>query len=255
MKHASSNRCLVAAIACRNQGSRLYGKPLQNLNVQKGVTILDNIIGCLKSIKCIESIVLGVAAGIDNQVYVDYAQTIGVDYITGCETDVLSRLIKCGEHANATDIFRVTSESPFPNFDLVSSSWNAHLEGKNDATFLDDVIDGCGFEIVKLDALKTSHLEGTTKHRSELCTLYIRENRNDFRIGEVDPPAGMIRKDIRLTVDNPEDLILCRAAYSQFEAQAPRIQPLDIVEFLDQNDALKAMVSKYCEDGYSAMYL
>ena len=117
------------------------------------------------------------------------------------------------------------------------------------------MIDGCGFEIVKLDALKTSHLEGTTKHRSELCTLYIRENRNDFRIGEVDPPAGMIRKDIRLTVDNPEDLILCRAAYSQFEAQAPRIQPLDIVEFLDRNDALKAMVSKYCEDGYSAMYL
>ena len=38
---------LVAAIACRNNGSRLYGKPLQNLDVSNQVTILDNIIGCL----------------------------------------------------------------------------------------------------------------------------------------------------------------------------------------------------------------
>ena len=35
-------RKLVAAIACRNQGSRLYGKPIQNLDVEDGITILDN---------------------------------------------------------------------------------------------------------------------------------------------------------------------------------------------------------------------
>ena len=35
---------LVAAIACRNQGTRLYGKPIQNLDVENGIRIIDNII-------------------------------------------------------------------------------------------------------------------------------------------------------------------------------------------------------------------
>ena len=38
-----SSRKLVAAIACRNNGSRLYGKPLQNLDVIKKITFGDLI--------------------------------------------------------------------------------------------------------------------------------------------------------------------------------------------------------------------
>ena len=55
------NKKLIAALACRNQGSRLYGKPIQNLDIDKGVTIIDNLIGCLKYIKCIDEIVLGIS--------------------------------------------------------------------------------------------------------------------------------------------------------------------------------------------------
>ena len=32
-------RKLVAALACRNKGSRLYGKPLQNLDIDKVLEI------------------------------------------------------------------------------------------------------------------------------------------------------------------------------------------------------------------------
>ena len=39
---------LVAVLACRNTGSRLYGKPLQNLDVKRKYTIIDNLINCLK---------------------------------------------------------------------------------------------------------------------------------------------------------------------------------------------------------------
>lgn len=40
-------RKLVAALACRNQGSQLYGKPLQNLDIINGTCVLDQIISCL----------------------------------------------------------------------------------------------------------------------------------------------------------------------------------------------------------------
>src|SRR6266705_761204 len=112
-------RRLIAALACRNQGSRLYGKPLQRLEVEKGGRIIDNIIDCLRSIRSIEEIVLGLSEGIDNEIFTHIAAEKGLRYVVGDQIDVLSRLISCGKLADATDIFRVTSESPFLYFEPV----------------------------------------------------------------------------------------------------------------------------------------
>jgi spore coat polysaccharide biosynthesis protein SpsF len=248
-------RKMVAALACRNPGTRLYGKPLQNLDIEKGVTILDNIIGCISNFDCIDSVVLGIAEGNENLDFVDYAKINGLDYIVGDEIDVLSRLIHCGEHASATDIFRVTSESPFPYFEMIESNWAEHCDNDNDATFLDKIIDGCLFEIIKLDALKESHNKGDSKHRSELCTLYIREHVNDFKIQRTFPPKELIRKDLRFTVDYPEDLIMCRAIYEKFKENAPMIPLANAVHFLENNESLKKLIAPFCESGYSNMYL
>ncbi len=249
------NRRLIAAIACRNQGSRLYGKPLQNLDVASGVRIIDNIIDCLQSLECIDEIVLGISEGIDNEVFKNVAKEKKLRYIIGDEQDVLSRLVKCGQLASATDIFRVTSESPFLFYDQVMSSWEKHISEKADATFMDNVIDGCGFEILSLKSLEESHLHGQEKHRSELCTLYIRENYNKYRIIKALPPENLVRKDLRLTVDNPEDLILCRAVYAKFKEFTPRIPLQEVVKFLDNNPKLKELIAPYTEVGYATMYL
>ena len=246
-------RKLVAAIACRNNGSRLYGKPLQNLDVVKQVTILDNIIACLKSINIIDEIVLGISLGNDNVSYVDYAKKNQLKYILGDEKDVLSRLISCGNKVSATDIFRVTSESPFLYFDEVAILWKHYVDSQLDALFMDEIIDGCGFEIISLEALEKSHINGDERHRSELCSLYIRENKNDFEIKKVFPPENLIRKDLRLTVDNPEDLVVCRAVYQNFRNSAPKISLIEVVKYLDDNPNLKELISPFVEAGYVTM--
>ena len=66
-------RKLVAALACRNKGSRLYGKPLQNLDVKGEIRIIDHIIDHLKQIEIIDSIVLGIAEGKENEIYREIA--------------------------------------------------------------------------------------------------------------------------------------------------------------------------------------
>ena len=175
-------RHLVAAIACRNQGSRLYGKPIQNLDVYKGIRIIDNIVECLRSIDCIDEIILGISEGVENEVFKYIADEKGLRYVVGDQIDVLSRLIKCGQLANASDIFRVTSESPFLCFEHVEDLWIRHKEEGADATFFDGVIDGCGFELIGLRALEESHVKGDNRHRSELCTLYIREHHQLFKV-------------------------------------------------------------------------
>ena len=249
------NRRLIAALACRNQGSRLYGKPVQNLHVETGTRIVDNVIQCLQSIDSIDGVVLAISEGTENEVFIEIAHQYGIDYVIGDEHDVLARLISAGEHSSATDIFRVTSESPFLYFEEVDTCWENYLSSNLDALFLEPIIDGCGFEIISLDALKTSHQLGSTKHRSEMCSLYIREHVDFFKVLRVEPPKIFQRYDLRLTVDNPEDLVVCRHIYQALSQHAPRIPLHEIVEFLDRNPDLIRLVAPFAESGYKTMYL
>lgn len=246
-------RRLVSAIACRNQGSRLYGKPLQNLDVDQGIRILDNIINCLQTIPCIDEIVLGISTGIENEVFKHLANEKGLRYVVGDEHDVLSRLVECGKLANATDIFRVTSESPFLYYQPVEELWKKHVDEGLDATFLDEIIDGTGFEIMSQSALEISHERGDDRHRSEHCSLYIRENKSDFKISKVICPEELNRKDLRLTVDNPEDLAVCRTLFREFKDDAPRFSINSMVKYLDSHPAMKEMIAPFTEIGYSTM--
>ena len=237
-------RRLVAALACRINGSRLYGKPLQNLDVERGLTILDYQIEFLRT-EIIDDIVLGVAAGPANEPFHALARRYGITSISGDETDVLMRLIQCGEAGGATDILRITTESPFTYFDPLPEAWRRHVANDHDVTAVTDVPDGAGFEILAMRALTTSHARGDRRHRSELCTLYIREHLDQFRVDALDVPPDVRRLDLRLTVDYPEDRIVCRRVYERFKDSAPRIPLRDIVEYLDASPELLALVRPY----------
>ena len=208
------SRKLVAVLACRNQGSRLFGKPIQNLDIDKGIRVIDNIIDCLKTIKSINSIVLAISEGKENDIFKKIAKEKRIKYITGDEIDVLSRLILACKEVEGTDVFRVTSESPFLYYKAVEKSWVTHCNDDNDATFFDEIIDGCGFEFIKLNALELSHKKGNSRHRSK-CNIYkgklsLIQSKKNYG------PKAINRKDLRLTVDNPEDLVVVERSTRNF---------------------------------------
>lgn len=236
---------LVAALACRAAGSRLYGKPLQFLDIDRKLSVLDYMIQFLRTASSISDIVLGVAEGSENEPFHEIARRYGLQSIRGDETDVLMRLIQCGEAAHATDVFRVTTESPFIYFEPIPEAWQLHQEHDNDVTSVGGVPDGPGFEMIKLEALRRSHERGEARHRSELCTLYIREHQDDFRVEVIEAPPEIQRLDVRLTIDYPEDLVLCRRIYQEFRTLAPRIPLSHIVAFWDAHPELSALVKPY----------
>jgi len=248
-------RKLVGCLACRNNGSRLYGKPMQNLDIPAGVTVLDYIISSMKKYPGVEDIILGISEGSDNHCFTKVAAKHGIKYIIGDETDVLSRLINCCEAVDGTDIFRVTTESPFMYFEAIENAWQKHVEGNYDFSMLDHMPDGSGIEIIKLEAYKYSWTYGESKHRSEMCSLYIRENKGKFKIQHIEAPQQLKRKDIRLTIDYPEDLILCREIYRHFQDKVPLIPLEDIIRFLDENPKLKELVQPFIEEGLQSMYI
>lgn len=248
-------RKLVAVLACRNTGSRLYGKPLQNLDVNKNYTILDNIIKCLKKKKIIKEIVLAISRGKDNLNYLNYAKKYKLKFVIGDEKDVLKRLITGAKKVNATDVFRVTTESPFIYYQKINLLWKRHVRENSDTSMIKDVVDGVGFAIHTVDSLITSHKKGSARHRSELCGLYIMENPHLFKVSKLAPDKILSRNDMRLTVDNPEDLVLCREIFAKFKKDAPMIDVLKIVKFLDKNKKIMSPVAKYLDRKFWKYYV
>ena len=238
------SRRLVAALACRVQGTRLYGKPLQNL--VPGITILDHILDCVGASPEIDAAVLGISEGTENLPFADVAKRHGAAYIFGDQKDVLWRLIQCGRAAAATDIFRITTECPFTIWEMLSEVWARHVDDGNEITVVDRLPEGVAFEIYRLGALERCHRDGNAADRSEYVSAYPRQNQHLFDLAVVKPPAEVERMDLRLTVDYPEDLVLCRRVYEALNQLGPRIPIGEILRWLDAHPEIASLVKPYC---------
>jgi len=236
-------RKLVAALACRNNGTRLYGKPMQRLDKHR--TILEQIISSIKLLPVIDEIVLGISEGSDNAIFVEVAQHHRISYIHGDPKDVLMRLVQCGRLSGATDIFRVTTECPWFVHELVKPLWDLHLAEGNDITVCDQYPEGLNFEIYTIESLERSHAKGSAIDRSEFCSTYPRKHPKEFKIRVELPPPSLRRLDQRVTVDNPEDLILCRAIAEHFTNDLPLLSAGKIIAFIDSRPDLQALVQPY----------
>jgi spore coat polysaccharide biosynthesis protein SpsF len=240
------SRRLVAGLACRLSGSRLYGKPLQNL--APGVSILAQVVACVRAARVPAEVVLAIAESAENIPLRIAAEELDAPYVLGDEIDVLGRLIGAAEAHGATDVLRKTTESPFFEIDGMELAWKRHLENGNDVTVVDHVPLGTAVEIYSLDALRRSHAEGRDEDRSELVSNFARYNQRLFQVEIVDPPETCRRTDLRLTVDYPEDLIVCRAIYEELGESAPLIPLAEVVSLLDRRPDLKQLVARFAYD-------
>lgn len=238
----SGGRRLVAAIPCRVSSSRLYAKPLQRLDVQGGLTMLGHLVATLKGIPEIERIALAVAEGDENRPFVRMARELDLDCCIGSERDALGRVVACGRMTGCTDVLHVTSECPFLYFEGIAQAWLNHRETGADVTVVDDLPDGCGFRLYRLEVLEQSNVEGDENDRSEWIGRFARRNRHRFAITMIETPPGVRRRDLRLTVDYPEDLIVCREVYRMFRGESPFIPVARAVAFLDSRPDLLALI-------------
>src|SRR6185369_17859179 len=90
---ARRNR-LVATLACRSASSRLYAKPLHRIGSR---TILEHLIDRIQAARIVDQIVLAISEGVENEVFIEFANRAGFDYVVGDENDVQHRLILAGE--------------------------------------------------------------------------------------------------------------------------------------------------------------
>lgn len=241
---------LVATLACRNNSSRLYGKPLQNL---KNKTVIDYIIDRLEERNEIDEIVLAISENRGNEAFLDVAERRDIKYVLGDDKDVQKRLIKACEIVGGDTIFRMTSECPFPYLEGFPYALEIHIKNKSDYTTYKDWPDGSIFELIKLEAIKKAHNLGVSRHRSELCTLFMNENPKMFNLNILELPEKFRRPDYRITIDYPEDLILCRNIIKQFGEDS--YIPYDkLIKYLDDNPKVREIVEGLDDNYFSSPF-
>ena len=103
---------------------------------------------------------------------------------------------------------------------------------------------GCAVEVVKLDALRRSHEQGSRRHRSEFVTSYIYEHKTDFKLEIAKPPENLRRPELRLTVDYPEDLIVVRGVEDKLPSNSD-LNLKNVIEILDEHPHLIDLNSQY----------
>lgn len=242
---------IIATLACRNNSRRLYGKPLQLLEEH---TVVEYIINNLKNREEIDAVVLAISESTGNELFVDIAKKHNIKYVIGDDRDVLDRLIRSCEIENGDTVYRVTSESPFGYLEGLPEAIESHKSQNADYTSHGNLPDGVMFELIKLDALKISHRDGEYKHRSELVTLYINENPDKFNINILEVDEKLQRPDYRLTIDFPEDLILCRKIIRHFGGDDSYILYQDLINYLDDNPNLRNIVENITDENYIKPY-
>lgn len=226
---------VASVLACRVQSSRLYGKPLQRIGDR---TILEHQIDQLQATKGIEEVVLAISEGLENEGFQAIAKRRGLPFVIGDQIDVLARLIQGAKAVNADVVVRTTTEDPFLYLDDFEETLAVHVRDGYDISGHMHLPDGAGFELANRETYERAHREGSQKHRSEFCSLYIWENQSKFKIHKVLPPQEVCRPDIRLTVDYPEDLIVMRKIYEAFNGTMP-IPIIEIIRFLDRHPEIK----------------
>jgi spore coat polysaccharide biosynthesis protein SpsF len=202
--------------------------------------LLEHLFERLLSVKELDGVVLATSTAEENRVLVELAERLGVGVHAGDEDDVLGRYVDVARRWDADHVVRVTGDNPLTDLGLVSALTRRHVEQEADYTYVpgDALLMGILPEVISRNALDTSHREGEDRHRSELVTLYIKENPTRFRIARVDIPKELYRPSYRLTVDEPEDLELMGILFERLYRPGEILDTAEVIRLMDEEPEL-----------------
>ncbi len=205
-----------------------------------GRPLLEHLLGRLRSVEELDGLVLATSEAAENRVLVELAEEMGIGVFAGDEDDVLGRHVEVARRWKAGNVVRVTGDNPLTDLSLVRSLISLHREANADYTYVpgDALLMGILPEVISREALEVSHRDGEDRHRSELVTLYVKENPGRFRIVRAEMPPELYRPSYRLTVDEPEDLELMGEIFDRLYRPGQVMDTAEAIRLLDAEPRL-----------------
>lgn len=226
---------VVVAVSARMRSTRCPGKAIAPL---AGKPLIEHLFERLAVLEL--PVVLATSVDPENDVLVELAEQLSIPVFRGDENDVLGRHVALAEAFHADHVVRVTGDNPLTDIPLIEDLVARQLAANADYTYVpgDALLIGILSEVVSRRALERSHRNGDDRHRSELMTLYIKENPDEFAIVRVELPEELYRPEYRLTVDEPDDLVLMERIFDTLYRSDAVLQAVDAIRLLDREPEL-----------------
>lgn len=200
----------VAIVQARMGSSRLPGKVMRPV---AGQCLIDLLIHRLRQAQTVDEIVLATTEMLVDDPLAAHVAGQGIRVVRGSEDDVLSRYLKAADESGATTVIRITGDCPFVMPELVDAAVSAFHAHKGGIDYLSNVDpptfpDGFDIEVFSADVLRRAGLEARDSYDREHVTPFLRREDGIRR--------DAIRADrnlsaLRLTVDEPDDLLVVEA--------------------------------------------
>lgn len=227
-------------IQARMGSTRLPGKVLKKIC---GKTIIELTVERLKNVKEVSKIVLVTSVNKENNVLVEEAKKIGVDYFRGSEENILDRFYQASKEFKPDTIIRVTADCPLIDPDIISKGLELFKTGRYD--IVSNVVPrtyphGYDFEIFSVQAMVRSWRDQRAKFKNEKVfdktvinpTNYLFKNKN-FRHGNIKNDLDLHK--IRLTLDYKEDFEVIKIIYENLYKKSGPFNMDTLLDFIDNN--------------------
>lgn len=188
----------------------ILGKPMLQLQVER-----------LRRARHIARIVLATTNVSADDAVAVVGERIGLTVFRGSEDDVLDRYYQAASLVKAPHVMRLTADCPLIDpavCDLVAEEYER--TGCDYVRTGESFAEGLDCEVISFKALEASWQEAKLRSEREHVTLFLRNHPERFNIHVLE--NKMDDSHIRITVDEPEDLIVVRIIFDHF-----RNNPID----------------------------
>jgi spore coat polysaccharide biosynthesis protein SpsF len=228
-----------AVVAGRMRSSRLPGKTMADL---AGRPSLRHIIDRLKAVPSLEGVVVATTIDPSDDPIRGCAEEAGVPSHSGSSEDVLGRTLGAAESVGAATIVQVTGDCPLVEPSVVEEAVAVYREERPD--YVSTVLDGETFpvgldvEIFSTALLKEVDAATSDPYDREHVSTFIYGQPERYRLRKVEAEGARRRPDLRLTLDNEDDLAVIRAVYEALWPANSAFSIDDAIEFLDRHPEL-----------------
>lgn len=229
---------IVATIQARMRSERLPGKVLLPILGRPNLALM---VERLRRVRSVDDVVIATTAHSSCDPIEDLARALRVVCFRGSEEDVLDRVLRAGEVAEADLIVETTGDCPLIDPPTVALVIDRFLEGGVD--YCSNILvrtypRGMDTQVFPLTVLReVARLTDDPVDR-EHVSYYIYQHPERFRLRNVESGLPSSAADLRLTVDTADDFRLVKTIFEELYPAKPAFTLSDILALFERRPEL-----------------
>ncbi len=223
-------------IFSRMSSARLPGKAMLQIADKK---LLHRVVDRAKCIKEINHICIATSNNKEDDIIVDMAKSLNIDFFRGSLEDVMSRAVNAANFFKYDSILRLCGDRPFFCSNIYDNLIKSHKESKSDITtntFPRTVPPGLSGEVINIKALEKSLSMTSNPFDREHVTTHIYNNPDQFSINNVQNFKSEEIIKLKLVIDNKLDLDRARWIANKIKEKKCKFDTTKIIELAKKWD-------------------